>query len=157
MYLFFPFQGVASFLLVVVWRPMRPKPLHSYIDVLARPCLFHFSDNFSIWLMDDDFSRWSLFISLWLNPHLDCWIHALIGDFQSFLQTIQHLLPVPALKYVNTSAVFPDPDPDLYVFEPPRAGSGSVSQKYGSGSGSFHHQAKIVKKNFLLFCDFYCI
>ncbi len=37
---------------------------------------------------------------------------------------------------------------DFYVFGPP----GSVSQRYGSGSGSFHHQAKIVRKNL----DFYC-
>jgi hypothetical protein len=25
-------------------------------------------------------------------------------------------------------------------------GSGSISQRYGSGSGSFYHQAKIAKK-----------
>jgi hypothetical protein len=31
-------------------------------------------------------------------------------------------------------------DPDPYVFGPP--GSGSVSQMYGSGSGSFYHQSK---------------
>jgi hypothetical protein len=39
-----------------------------------------------------------------------------------------------------------DPDPlDPYVFGAPR--SGSVSQRYGSGSGSgsFYHQAKIVR------------
>jgi hypothetical protein len=38
-----------------------------------------------------------------------------------------------------------DPDPsDPYVFGPP--GSGSISQMYGSESGSFYHQAKIVIK-----------
>jgi hypothetical protein len=39
--------------------------------------------------------------------------------------------------------------PDLYVFGPP--GSGSVSHKYGSSSGSrsFHHQAKIVRKTLI--------
>jgi len=38
----------------------------------------------------------------------------------------------------------PDPDPpDPHVFGPP---SGSISQRYGSGSGSFYHQAKIVRK-----------
>ncbi len=38
-----------------------------------------------------------------------------------------------------------DPDPqDLYVFGPP--GSGSVSQRCGSGSGSTYHQAKIGRK-----------
>jgi hypothetical protein len=42
-----------------------------------------------------------------------------------------------------------------HVFGPP--GSGSISHRYGSGSGSFYHHAKIViKKNFdfLLFCYF---
>jgi hypothetical protein len=36
-------------------------------------------------------------------------------------------------------------DPETYVFGPP--GSGSAGQK--SGSGSFHHQAKIVRKNLI--------
>jgi hypothetical protein len=31
-----------------------------------------------------------------------------------------------------------------YVFGPP--GSGSISQRYGSGSGSFYHQAKMADK-----------
>ncbi len=38
-----------------------------------------------------------------------------------------------------------------YVFESP--GSGSISQRYGSGSGSFDHQANIVRKNI----DSYCV
>jgi hypothetical protein len=47
-------------------------------------------------------------------------------------------------------------DPDPYVLWPPGSAFGSVSHKYGSGSGSFHHQAKIVKKPlFLLLCDFF--
>ncbi len=33
--------------------------------------------------------------------------------------------------------------------------SGSISQKYGSGSGSFHHQAKIARPWFLMFCNFF--
>ncbi len=34
-------------------------------------------------------------------------------------------------------------------------GSGSISMRYGSGSGSFYNQAIIVRKpSFLLFCDF---
>jgi len=37
----------------------------------------------------------------------------------------------------------PDP-PDPHVFGPP--GSGSISQRHVSGSGSFHHQAKIGRK-----------
>jgi hypothetical protein len=37
----------------------------------------------------------------------------------------------------------PDPDPpDPHVFGPPGTGSGSISQRYGSGS--FYQQAKIV-------------
>jgi hypothetical protein len=48
---------------------------------------------------------------------------------------------------------------DPYVFGPPGSASGFISHKYGSGSrsgsGSFHHQAKIVRKTrFLLFFDF---
>jgi hypothetical protein len=38
-------------------------------------------------------------------------------------------------------------DPDPHVFGPP--GSGSTSQRYGSGSGSFYHHAKIVRKNLI--------
>jgi hypothetical protein len=49
-------------------------------------------------------------------------------------------------EYPKTS--FVDPDPDPFVSGPPGSVSGFVSQKYGSGSGtgsgSFHHQAKIV-------------
>jgi hypothetical protein len=34
----------------------------------------------------------------------------------------------------------PDPNPpDPHVFEPPGSGSVSISQRYGSGSGSFYH------------------
>jgi hypothetical protein len=33
-----------------------------------------------------------------------------------------------------------------YVLGPPGSASGSVSHKYGSGSGSCHHLAKIVSK-----------
>jgi len=49
------------------------------------------------------------------------------------------------LQCKNTSVVVPDPDP--YVFGPPGSASGSVSHKYGPGS--FHHQAKIVRKNLI--------
>jgi hypothetical protein len=43
-----------------------------------------------------------------------------------------------------------DPDPsDSYVFGPPGSRSRSISQRYGSGSGSFYHQAKIVRKTLI--------
>jgi hypothetical protein len=38
---------------------------------------------------------------------------------------------------------------DPYVFGPPGSGSRSISQRYGSGSGSFYHQAKTVRNNFI--------
>jgi hypothetical protein len=45
---------------------------------------------------------------------------------------------------------------DPYVFTPPGSASGSVCHRYGSGSGSFNHQAKIIRKTLiLLFCDFF--
>jgi hypothetical protein len=53
----------------------------------------------------------------------------------------------------------PDLDPpDPYVFGSP--GSGSISQRYGSGSGSLYHHTKLVRKtliptNLLLFLTFY--
>jgi|688.fasta_scaffold534592_1 hypothetical protein len=45
--------------------------------------------------------------------------------------------------------VWPTPcvaDPDPRVFGPSESGPGSKSQRYGSGSGSFYHEAKIVRK-----------
>jgi hypothetical protein len=50
------------------------------------------------------------------------------------------------------SVADPDPVPDLldpHVFAPPRSGSVSISQRYGSGS--FYHKAKKVKN-----LDSYC-
>jgi hypothetical protein len=48
-------------------------------------------------------------------------------------------------KCVTTSVPDPNPDPpDPHVFGPPD--SGSISQRYGSGSGSFYDQTKIVRK-----------
>ncbi len=52
------------------------------------------------------------------------------------------------------------PDPDPHVFGPPGSVSVSTSQRYGSGSGSFYHHAKIVRKTLIpsvlwLFLTFY--
>ncbi len=47
---------------------------------------------------------------------------------------------------LKSSVADPDPDPpDPHVFGP----SGSISQRYGSGSGSFYHHAKIVRKTLM--------
>jgi hypothetical protein len=44
----------------------------------------------------------------------------------------------------------PNPDPpDPHVFGPPGSGSGSISQRYESGSGSFYQQAKLIKKTLI--------
>jgi hypothetical protein len=43
-----------------------------------------------------------------------------------------------------------DPDPsDPYVFFVGPPGSGSISQRYGSGSGFFYYHAKISSKTFI--------
>jgi hypothetical protein len=47
-------------------------------------------------------------------------------------------------KYYSAVPCVADPNP--HVFGPP--GSGSISQRYGSGSGSFYHHANIVRKTF---------
>jgi hypothetical protein len=51
----------------------------------------------------------------------------------------------------STSVADPNPDPlDPYVLgllDP--SVSGSIIQRYGSGSGSFYHQAKIVRKTLI--------
>ncbi len=48
------------------------------------------------------------------------------------------------------SVAYPDPAPDPYVFGPP--GSGSISTRYGSGSGYFYHQAKTIRENLNSYC-----
>jgi hypothetical protein len=50
------------------------------------------------------------------------------------------------LFLVLCSVADPDP-PDPRVFGPPGFGSGSTSQRYGSGS--FYHHAKIVRKTLI--------
>jgi hypothetical protein len=50
---------------------------------------------------------------------------------------------------LSSSVADPDSDPDPsdpYVFGPPGSGTESITQRYGSGSGSFYHQAKVVRK-----------
>ncbi len=55
----------------------------------------------------------------------------------------------PHKHYVSSSVA----DPDPHDFGPP--GSGSTSQRYGSGSGYFYYQSKIVKKTLIPTpCDF---
>ncbi len=57
--------------------------------------------------------------------------------------------PLPISHTCDCSVA--DRDPHSYVFEPPGSASGSVRNKYGSGSGSgsFYPQAKIVRKTLI--------
>ncbi len=57
--------------------------------------------------------------------------------------------PSHSLLPLNDNIGDPDPHPDPYVFGPAVSAFGSVSQKYRSESGSFHHQAKIVRKTLI--------
>jgi hypothetical protein len=50
--------------------------------------------------------------------------------------------------WIFNSVADPNSDPpDPHDFGPP--GSGSISQRYGSGSGSFYHHAKVVRKTMI--------
>ncbi len=55
---------------------------------------------------------------------------------------------------LKSSVADPNPDPpdppNPHVLAPP--GSGSISQRYGSGSGSFYYQAKVIRKNLDSYC-----
>jgi hypothetical protein len=66
----------------------------------------------------------------------------------SFAHTQTHIQwPNPKKNMVCGSVADPDPNPvpDPHVFGPP--GSGSISQRYGSGS--FYQPAKIVRKTLI--------
>ncbi len=67
----------------------------------------------------------------------------------------EHFIP-PQTKFASFSKLWKfytvlggDRGSDLYVFGPAGSASGSVGHKYGSVSGSFHHQAKIVRKTLI--------
>ncbi len=56
------------------------------------------------------------------------------------INTIECVLSLPDNRSIR-SGVFANSvaDPDPHVFGPPGSRSGSISQRYGSGSGSFYH------------------
>jgi hypothetical protein len=80
-----------------------------------------------------------------------------IFKFNSFYSISIHIIGYRSTGKPVTS--FADSDSlDPYVFRSP--GSVSASQMYGSGSGSFYHQAKMLRKTFIptgtvLFCGFF--
>jgi hypothetical protein len=64
-------------------------------------------------------------------------------NFQYFGQYIE--ISLKKVRYSQALHSVADPNPDPHVFGPP--GSGSTSQRYGSGS--FYHRAKIVRKTLI--------
>jgi hypothetical protein len=62
--------------------------------------------------------------------------------------TMADRYPYANISYIALRNSVADPDP--YVFGPPGSGSGSISQRHGSGSGSFYHQAKKVVRKTLI-------
>jgi hypothetical protein len=72
-----------------------------------------------------------------------------IRDKHPGAATLLHIPYLITLNKIISSVADPD---DPHVFGPPGFGSGSISsQRYGSGS--FYHQAKIVRK---IGIDSYC-
>jgi hypothetical protein len=76
---------------------------------------------------------------------LDAHHVAVRPEHVEYCANIRHLLSHTKLKKIKSVLGAPYP----YVFGPPGSASGSVSHKYGSGSGNFHHQAKVVIKNLI--------
>ncbi len=71
---------------------------------------------------------------------------AKVSIVHTAIVSVTTLCPVPV---IITSVPDPNPDPDPHVFGPPGFGSGSISQRYGAGSGSVYHQAKIIRKTLI--------
>ncbi len=73
-------------------------------------------------------------------------IHNTAG-FVSLCRSQCALFLEPGQMFLTEETSVPDPDP--HVFGLPGSGSTSLTQRYGSGSGSFCHQAKIVIKTWI--------
>jgi hypothetical protein len=57
-------------------------------------------------------------------------------------------IPIGCSEFLASSVADPDPS-DRYGFGSPGSGSRSISQRNGSGSGFFYHQAKMVRKTLI--------
>ncbi len=73
----------------------------------------------------------------WIRQRDPHGIHPKLAKTKVYCRTVQD-------RTLSSSVADPDPNPDPHVFGPP--GSGSTSQRYGSGSGSWYHRAKNKKK-----------
>jgi hypothetical protein len=100
------------------------------------PTFFWFK-NFSYWV--------------WLHKNNTWWV--IFQGQAIFLSFFPLILSEAILSLIRIFSVYigvADPDSsDPYVFGPPGSGSGPINQRYGSGSGSFYHQAKIVRKTLI--------
>ncbi len=91
-----------------------------YIPVMARPLVL---------LREQHPVRWT---GVYADIEVSTAVQCTLRSYQSSL---------PA-----TSVGDPDPDPKgSYVFGPPGSGTGSISQRYGSGSLCFHYNAYKIK------------
>jgi hypothetical protein len=81
-----------------------------------------------------------------LNFPFNLVVAGLAANFKNFITS--RSWGTSQRSYRKSSVANPDPNPDPsdpYFFGPP--GSGSISQRYGSGS--FYRQAKIVRKTMI--------
>ncbi len=91
-------------------------------------------------------------IQFWSEAEINIMIKVEKVNKWKKMKTFSATMPLLTLKRQNFVKLFhsvPDPDPnpdppDPHVFGP--LGSGSTSQRYESGSGSFYHKAKILRK-----------
>jgi len=72
-------------------------------------------------------------------------LHHALRQVAYYLRARGHLHTDMELVFMVHTSVADPPDPR--AFGPPRCGS--ISQRYGSGSGSFYLQAKIVRKTLI--------
>jgi hypothetical protein len=75
-----------------------------------------------------------------------------IGTVAAHFLYWEYLFLLFLVLFLCSSAVDPDPNPDPpdpHVFGPPGSGSGSISERYGSESGSFYNQEKKVRKTLI--------
>jgi hypothetical protein len=66
-------------------------------------------------------------------------------SIEYFSLQVSFFTDAACIFYILTSVADPDPNPDPpdpHVFGPPGSRSGSICERYGSGSRSFYHEAK---------------
>ncbi len=131
--------------------------------VLSKNCKDKLKWREEKWFIDDEDT---LMVSVWTFRSFLSWSRAALAFLSSCSLDLEHFKSFPSVQKeeshetANVKKVFfpvlririPNPDLDPRVFGPPGSGSGSTSQRYGSGS--FYYHAKKVRQTLaLLFCD----